>query len=77
MPGAVGEETFQQAAAVHHLNAAHMQAERAGVPVGIRPRLQHQHGHPVQPQFAGEHQPGRPAPGNDHIKHETPTRTAA
>jgi hypothetical protein len=28
--------------------------------------------HAVQPQLAGQHQAGRSAAGNDHVKHEPP-----
>ncbi len=68
------EEPLQQAALVHHLDAAHVQAERAGMLARLRFFLQHEHVHAVQPQLAGQHQAGGPAPGNDHVNHEPPIR---
>jgi hypothetical protein len=66
------EEPLQQTALVHHLDAAHVQAQRTGKPGRLRLLLQHDHLHAVQPQLAGQHQAGRPAAGNDHVNHETP-----
>ena len=68
------EEPLQQAALVHHLDAAHVQAQRTGMPARLLLFLQHDHVHAVQPQLAGQHQAGRPAPGNDHVNHELPIR---
>jgi hypothetical protein len=66
------EEPLQQTALVHHLDAARVQAERADNSGRLRVLLQHEHGHAVQPQLAGQHQAGRPAAGNDHVNHEKP-----
>jgi hypothetical protein len=68
------EEPLQQTALVHHLDAPHVQAERTGMLARLRLLLQHDHVHAVQPQLAGQHQAGRPAPGNDHVKHEPSIR---
>jgi hypothetical protein len=64
----------QQTALVHHLDAARVQAERTGMPGRLRLLLQHDHVHTVQPQFAGQHDAGRPTAGNDHADHEPPFR---
>jgi hypothetical protein len=72
---AVREEALQQAALVHHLDAAHVQAERADIRARLRILLQHERVHAVQPQLAGQHQAGRSAAGNDHVKHEPPIRS--
>ena len=66
------EEPLQQTALVHHLDAAHVQAERADNLGRLRVLLQHEHVHAVQPQLAGQHQAGRSAAGNDHVNHEYP-----
>lgn len=66
------EEPLQQTALSHHLDAAHVQPERTGVPGGPRLLLQHDHPHALQPQLGGQHQPGRPASGHDHVNHENP-----
>ncbi len=66
------EEPLQQAALVHHLDAAHVQTERADLPGRLRLLLQHEHAHAVQPQLAGQHQAGRSTAGNDHVKHAAP-----
>ena len=68
------EEPLQQAALVHHLDTAHVQAQRAGMPIRLLLFLQHDHVDAVQPQLAGQHQAGRPTPGNDHVNHEPPIR---
>jgi len=68
---AVREEPLQQTALVHHLDAAHVQAQRTGMPGRRRLLLQHDHVHAVQPQLAGQHHAGRSAAGNDHVNHET------
>ena len=62
------EEPLQQTALVHHLDAAHVQAERADDPGRLRLLLQHEHVHAVQPQLAGQHQAGRSAADNDHVE---------
>ena len=69
------EEPLQQTALVHHLDAAHVQAERADNSGRLRVLLQHEHVHAVQPQLAGQHQAGRSAAGNDHVNHEDPHST--
>ena len=66
------EEPLQQAALVHDLDAARVQAERADDPGRLRVLLQHEHVHAVQPQLAGQHQAGRSAAGHDHVNHEAP-----
>jgi hypothetical protein len=72
VPPAVLEEPLQQTALVHHLDAAHMQAERTDHPGRLQLLLQHDHVHAVQPQLAGQHQAGRSTAGNDHVDHHTP-----
>ena len=72
---AVREEPLQQTALVHHLDAAHVQAERPDNPGRLRRLLQHDHVPAVQPQLAGQHHAGRSAAGNDHVNHETPHST--
>ncbi|BCB76434.1 hypothetical protein Pflav_028440 [Phytohabitans flavus] len=72
VPLAVREEPLQQTALVHHLDAAHVQAERADERGRLRLLLQHEHPHAVQPQLAGQHQSGRSPASDDHVKHETP-----
>jgi hypothetical protein len=69
---AVREEPFQQTALVHHLDAAHVQTERADETGRLRLLVQHEHVRAVQPQLRGQHQPGRPAADNDHVNHEVP-----
>jgi len=64
------EEPLQQAALVHHFDAAGVQAERADNRGRLRVPLQHEHVHAVQPQLAGQHQAGRSAAGHDHVNHE-------
>ncbi len=66
------EEPLQQTALVHHLDTAHVQAQRTGVPGRLRLLLQHERVHAVQPQLTGQHQAGRSAAGNDHVNHEPP-----
>ncbi len=66
------EEPLQQAALVHHLDAARVQAERPDMPGRLGLLLQHERVHAVQPQLAGQHQAGRSAAGNDHVNHENP-----
>ncbi len=69
---AVLEEPLQQTALIHHLDAAHVQAERADVRGRLRLLLQHDRVHAVQPQLAGQHQAGRSAAGDDDVNHESP-----
>jgi hypothetical protein len=69
---AVCQEPVQQAALVHDLDAARMQAERADQLARLRILLQHQHVHVVEPQLARQHHPGRTAPADDHVEHERP-----
>jgi hypothetical protein len=45
-----------------------MQTVRADERHGLGFLLQDEHLHIVQPQFGGQHRPGRPAAGNDHIE---------
>lgn len=66
------EEPLQQAALVHHLDAARVQAERADIRGRRRFLLQHEHLYPVQPQLGGQHHAGRSAAGNDHVDHHNP-----
>jgi hypothetical protein len=66
------EEPVQQAALVHDLDAARVQAERADRVGRLSVLLQHEHVHAVQPQLAGQHHPRRPATANDHVKHVKP-----
>lgn len=68
-PLSVREEPLQQPALVHHLDAAHMQAERTDDLGRLRRLLQHDHPHTVQPQLGGQHQTGRSATGDDHVEH--------
>jgi hypothetical protein len=49
------EEALQQTALVHHLDAAHGQAQRSGLPGRLRLFLQHDHVYAVQPQLSGQH----------------------
>ena len=65
------EEPLQQAALVHHLDAARVQAERADCSVGSASFSSTSTSHAVQPQLAGQHQAGRSAAGNDHVNHES------
>ena len=67
------KEPLQQTTLVHHFDAAHVQAERAGNSHWRGVLLQHEHVHAVQSQLAGEHQTGRSAAGDDHVDHETPS----
>ena len=71
------EEPLQQTPLVHHLDAAHVQAQRTGMPGRLRLLLQHDHVHTVQPQFAGQHDAGRPGAGNDQVDHEPPFSTTS
>jgi hypothetical protein len=66
------EEPLQQTALVHHLDAAHVQAERPDNSGRLRLLLQHDHVHTLQPQLAGQHHTGRSAAGQDHVNHENP-----
>lgn len=66
------EEPLQQTALVQHLDAPRVQAERPDDLGRLRLPLQHDHLHTVQPQFAGQHQAGRSAAGNDHVNHHNP-----
>jgi hypothetical protein len=66
------EEPVQQAALVHHLDAAHMQAAPAGPPGRLGQLLEHDRSHPGQPKLVGQHQPGRSTAGNDHVDHHKP-----
>ena len=66
---ALGEEAVGDPALVQQL-------DRAGVDPAAReparscvPPLENDGVHSRQPQLAGEHQPGRPAPDNHHIVH--------
>ncbi|WRL49139.1 hypothetical protein U3649_09840 [Luteimonas sp. R10] len=64
---AVREEALQQAALIHDLDAARMQAERAHDRRRPRLLLQHQHVYAVQTQLAGQHQAGGAGAGHDHV----------
>ena len=66
------EEPLKQAALVHHLDAARVQAERADDRSRLRVLFQHEHVHAVQSQLGRQHQADRPAPGHDHVNHEGP-----
>jgi hypothetical protein len=66
------EEPVEQAALVHHLDAANVQAERTGLRGRLGQLLEHDRSHPGQPQLAGQHQPGRSTAGNDHVDHHNP-----
>ena len=69
------EEPVQQAALVHHLDAARVQALPAGLLGRLGQLLQHDHVHSGQPQLAGQHQAGRSAADHDHVNHESPHST--
>src|SRR5712692_7231843 len=71
-PLADREEPVEQAALVHHLDAAHVQAERAGLHSRLRQLLQHKRVHTVQPQLAGQHQAGRSTASNYDVDHHNP-----
>jgi hypothetical protein len=66
------EEPFQQAALVHHLDAACVQAEGTDHGGRLGRLLQHEHVHAVQAQLAGQHQTGRSAADDDHVDHGNP-----
>ena len=59
---AVREKPLQQNALVHHLDAAHGQAQRTGLPGWLRLLLQHEHVHAVQLQLAASINPVGPPP---------------
>jgi hypothetical protein len=73
--GAELQESLQQTALVHHLDAARVQTERADDPGRLRVLLQHGRVHALQPQLAGQHHAGRSAAGHDHVNHEIPHST--
>jgi hypothetical protein len=72
---AVRQEPLQQSALVHHLDAAHVQAERSDLLGRLCVPFQHEHVHAVQPQLACQHQAGRSTACDDHIDHGSPPFT--
>jgi hypothetical protein len=68
-PPSTFDHALQQPAHGHQLETANMQTHNADVRRGLGLLFQDEHPHIVQPQLGGQHRAGRPAPGNDHVKH--------